>query len=86
MTDSFSIGPEFEAFVKRQLAAGRYAGVTDLVSAALHLLEDHERRFSTLDDIIVQGMGDVGAGTVQDLDPVCEGLLKDLAAMPAVKP
>ncbi|RJF88124.1 type II toxin-antitoxin system ParD family antitoxin [Oleomonas cavernae] len=81
----YSIGKEFEPFVERQLAAGRHGTVTDLVHAALRLLEDHERRFAVLDEAVVQGMGDAAAGSVEALDPACEALLAELAAMPAAK-
>jgi antitoxin ParD1/3/4 len=81
----YSIGKEFEPFVERQLAAGRHRDVSDVVHAALRLLEDHERRFAVLDEAVVQGMADAAAGSVEALDAVCEVLLAELAALPAVK-
>lgn len=36
------IGPHFEGFVREQIACGRFQNVSEVVRAALRLLEDHE--------------------------------------------
>ncbi|GGF74330.1 CopG family transcriptional regulator [Azorhizobium oxalatiphilum] len=37
-----SLGPHFEAFIEKQIAEGRFQNASEVVRAALRLLEDHE--------------------------------------------
>jgi antitoxin ParD1/3/4 len=39
---SVNLGDHFEAFAEAQIARGRYQNVSEVVRAALRLLEDHE--------------------------------------------
>lgn len=39
---SISLGDHFTAFIERQLAGGRYGSASDVVRAALRLLEQQE--------------------------------------------
>jgi len=40
---TFTLGERFDAFVDDQVASGRHADASDVVRAALRLLEEHER-------------------------------------------
>jgi len=82
MASSYSLGPHFEAFVKAQLASGRYGNASEVLRAALRLLEEREKKFLELDAAIMQGIADVEAGRVYDADEVFEELLAELEAMP----
>ena len=42
MPTSVALGSHFEAFVKAQLASGRYNNISEVVRDGLRLLEDHE--------------------------------------------
>ena len=42
MPTTVALGPHFEAFVKSQLASGRYNNLSEVVREALRLLEDQE--------------------------------------------
>ena len=42
MPTSVALGPHFEAFVKAQIASGRYNNASEVVRDGLRLLEDHE--------------------------------------------
>jgi antitoxin ParD1/3/4 len=52
---SFSLGDHFVDFIDRQLAHGRYGSASDVVRAALRLLEDEELRLATLRAALVEG-------------------------------
>jgi antitoxin ParD1/3/4 len=43
---SISLGDHFSDFVDRQLAGGRYGSASEVVRAALRLLEEHEIRLT----------------------------------------
>jgi antitoxin ParD1/3/4 len=45
---SFSLGKHFSAFIEAQVAVGRFGSASDVVRAALRLLEDRETRLATL--------------------------------------
>jgi antitoxin ParD1/3/4 len=42
MASSFSLGEHFDAFVKEQLASGRYTNASEVIRAGLRLLEEYE--------------------------------------------
>jgi antitoxin ParD1/3/4 len=42
MASSFSLGDHFDAFVKEQLASGRYTNASEVIRAGLRLLEEYE--------------------------------------------
>ena len=43
MPTSIALSPHFEAFIREQVASGRYNNVSEVVRAGLRLLEDSER-------------------------------------------
>ena len=42
MASSYSLGLHFEAFIKNQLASGRYANASEVSRAGLRMVEEHE--------------------------------------------
>jgi antitoxin ParD1/3/4 len=42
MASSFSLGPHFEAFIQSQIASSRYGNASEVVRAALRMLQEHE--------------------------------------------
>lgn len=42
MPSSYAIGPHFEQFIQRQIASGRYRNASEVIRAALRLLEARE--------------------------------------------
>ena len=42
MASSYSLGSHFEAFIKDQLASGRYANASEIIRAGLRMVEEHE--------------------------------------------
>lgn len=43
MPSSYAIGDHFEQFIRQQIESGRYASASEVVRAALRLLEGRER-------------------------------------------
>lgn len=52
---SFTIGDHFVSFVEEQIAAGRYRSASDVVRAALRLLEEQETRLAALRAALIEG-------------------------------
>lgn len=42
MASSFSLGTHLEDFIQAQIASGRYGNASEVVRAALRMLEEHE--------------------------------------------
>lgn len=52
---SFSLGEHFSKFVEGQLKAGRYDNASDVMRAALRLLEERETKLSALRAALIEG-------------------------------
>lgn len=52
---SFSLGEHFSDFVEAQLKAGRYDNASDIMRAALRLLEERETKLSALRAALIKG-------------------------------
>lgn len=74
MPSSYTLGKHFEAFVQAQLASGRYGNASEVLRDALRLMEERERRLSSLDASIERGMADIDAGRVHDAEDVFKEL------------
>ena len=71
MPSSYALGTRFERFVRRQVATGRYASASEVVRAALRLLEQQERRRAEavreLRRAIREGLEGGDAGPVEEV-------------------
>ncbi|MFN8071378.1 MAG: type II toxin-antitoxin system ParD family antitoxin [Mycobacterium sp.] len=52
---SFSLDAHFKAFIEDAVASGRYRSASDVVRAALRLLEERETRLNALREALVAG-------------------------------
>ncbi len=52
---SISIGDHFATFIETQVRAGRYGSASEVVQAALWLLEEHEAKVQALQDALIAG-------------------------------
>lgn len=52
---SFSIGEHFCEFIETQVTAGRYSSASDVIRAALRLLEDQEIKLVALRAALIEG-------------------------------
>lgn len=52
---SITLGEHFDGFIAQQIADGRYASASEIIRAALRLLEDNENKVATLRRLLVEG-------------------------------
>jgi antitoxin ParD1/3/4 len=52
---SFSLGDHFSAFIEAQVSKGRYGNASDVVRAALRLLEEQEAKLEALRAALIEG-------------------------------
>ena len=52
---SISLGEHFDGFIAQQITEGRYASTSEVVRAALRLLEDNEQKITTLRKLLDEG-------------------------------
>jgi antitoxin ParD1/3/4 len=52
---SFSLGDHFTGFIEAQINEGRYDNASDVMRAALRLLEEREARMSALRAALIEG-------------------------------
>ena len=52
---SVTLGDHFVRFVDEQVARGRYGSASEVVRAALRLLEEHEARLEALRAALIEG-------------------------------
>jgi len=64
---SFSLGEHFTEFVEAQVKEGRYGNASDVMRAALRLLEERETRMGALRAALIEGERS-GASTPFDLE------------------
>jgi antitoxin ParD1/3/4 len=66
---SISLGDHFEGFINQQVESGRYGSTSEVIRASLRLLEERERRISTLQQALIQGenSGDAGELRMKDI-------------------
>lgn len=52
---SVTLGEHFEGFIAQQIIAGRFESKSEVVRAAMRLLEEHEQKVSALRQALVEG-------------------------------
>lgn len=72
---SISLGDYFDQFVQTQVSAGRYKNVSEVIRAALRLLENEESKVVALRNAIQEG---IDSGIAHDYD--ADKHLKELKA------
>ena len=63
---SISLGNYFDQFVQSQVSAGRYNNVSEVIRAALQLLENEESKATALRNAVQEG---INSGIAHDFDP-----------------
>lgn len=64
---SISIGPHFDSFIQSQIETGRYASTSEVVRAALRLLEQEDEKLKVLRQALIEGEK---SGWVENFDPL----------------
>lgn len=67
---SYVIGERYENFIEAQIASGRFNNASEVVRAALRLLEDEEARLEELRTLIAEGIADIERGDVIVVDSI----------------
>jgi antitoxin ParD1/3/4 len=52
---SVTLGEHFEGFIAKQLEEGRYESKSEVVRAAMRLLEEHEQKVNALRQALIEG-------------------------------
>jgi antitoxin ParD1/3/4 len=52
---SVTLGEHFEGFITKQLEEGRYESKSEVVRAAMRLLEEHEQKVIALRQALIEG-------------------------------
>ena len=52
---SVSLGDHFTRFIDQRIASGRYSSASDVISAGLQLLEEHEARMNAVREALIEG-------------------------------
>ena len=77
---SIALGNHFEDFVASTVGTGRYNSASEVIRAALRLLEEQEEKKSLLTKALIEGEE---GGLVEDFDP--QILLEDLHSKHKIK-
>jgi antitoxin ParD1/3/4 len=64
MSKTYTPGPEIDAIIDRQVAAGKFATGEDVVRAGVQLLEEQEAELEQLRKLIDEGDADIAAGRI----------------------
>lgn len=74
-TTSVALGPYFDDFIKASISGGRYNNASEVIRAALRLLEQEEQKRIALRSAIQEGLN---SGIAEDFNP--EAYLKEMKA------
>ncbi|WP_368484050.1 type II toxin-antitoxin system ParD family antitoxin [Pseudoalteromonas sp. HF66] len=50
-----TLGDHFDSFIANQLQSGRYGSVSEVIRAALRLLESQKTKMNTLRQLLIEG-------------------------------
>jgi antitoxin ParD1/3/4 len=70
-SNTVTVGDHFAEFIERQIAQGRYDSPSDVVTAGLRLLEEHETKLEALRAALIEGEQS-GLSTPFDFDEFIE--------------
>lgn len=74
-TVTVTLGPHYEEFIQANIAGGRFNNVSEVIRAALRLMEDEETRLAAIRAALIEGEE---SGIVENFDP--DQFLKELHA------
>jgi len=69
------LGDHFDSFIANQLQSGRYGSASEVIRAALRLLESQKTKMNTLRQLLIEGENSGVAD--YDLDSFINGLDKN---------
>jgi len=78
---SVTLGEHFERFIAKQIKAGRFESKSEVVRAAMRLLEEHEKKVATLRQALIEGEQS-GEPLPYSLDDVLTEVRKEAGVKP----
>jgi antitoxin ParD1/3/4 len=79
---SVTLGEHFERFIAKQIKAGRFESKSEVIRAGMRLLEEHEKKVSTLRQALVEGEAS-GATLPYSISNLLEEARKEAGLKPA---
>lgn len=79
---SVTLGEHFEGFIAEQIKAGRFESKSEVVRAAMRLLEEHERKVAALGQALAEGESS-GLATPLDMTAVINEARKGAGLLPS---
>ncbi|MES9858645.1 MAG: type II toxin-antitoxin system ParD family antitoxin [Sedimenticola sp.] len=76
-TTSLSLGGHWEAYIKNEIASGRYGTASEVVRDALRAMEERKSKLNALRSHLAQGAEQARAGEFVD-DFTMDALINDL--------
>lgn len=80
---SMTLGPHWEAFIRREIESGRFASASEVVRAGLRELEDQKKKIEALRAHVGEGLAQANNGDFSDgvtADHVIERAVKRAGA------
>lgn len=79
---SVTLGEHFEGFIAEQIKTGRFESKSEVVRAAMRLLEEHERKVAALRQALIEGENS-GAAVPFDMTTVINEARKRAGPLPS---
>lgn len=76
-TTSLSLGEHWEAFIKSEIASGRYGSASEVVRDALRAMEERKSKLDALRSHLAEGAAQAGTGEFVD-NFTMDSLIADL--------
>ena len=79
---SVTLGEHFEGFIAEQIKVGRFESKSEVVRAAMRLLEEHEQKVATLRQALLDGE-ESGAAVPFDMAAIIKEARKEAGLLPS---
>lgn len=81
MDERFDLGRDIVSIVDEVMETGHYASRDDVLRAGVKLVQERERKRAELAALLQEGLDDIKAGRIHDLEDVFRELDEELAEL-----